>query len=161
MSPGLSISVTGADEAATAIRAVSDRIAGSLRPFFEVLGADWEAAFQERIDSEGAGLGWAPMSAARARIRARSQTPGSFPLLRETGDLRASIVSSFTGDTLAVGTDLPYASLLQFGGVTAPGSAVPGATVPPRPFVFLTDQQVYDAIEMLQEYLFDEGPRRG
>ena len=157
----LQIHVEGASPAAHAIRAVGERITGPLRPFFEVLGADWEAAFQERIDSEGGETPWPPMSATRRRIRAGSQTPGDFPLLRETGDLRASIVSSFTGDTLAVGTDLPYASLLQFGGVTAPGSAVPGATVPPRPFVFLTDQQVYDAIEMLQEYLFDEGPRRG
>ncbi|HNU81943.1 MAG TPA: phage virion morphogenesis protein [Thermoanaerobaculia bacterium] len=155
MSPDLKITVEGADEAATAIRAVGDRIGASLRPFFEVLGADWEAAFQGRIDKEGGESPWPPMSATRARIRARSQTPGSFPLLRETGDLRASILSEITDETLAVGTNLPYAALLHFGGTTAPGSAVPGASVPPRPFVYLTNEQVYDAIEMLYDWLLE------
>lgn len=161
MSPGLSISVTGADEAATAIRAVSDRITGSLRPFFEVLGADWEAAFQGRIDKEGEETPWPPMSETRRRIRARSQTPGDFPLLRESGDLRASIVSTITDDTLDVGTSLPYAALLHFGGTTPPGSMVPGARVPPRPFVYLTNEQVYDAVEMLQTWVYDGDVPRG
>ena len=161
MSPGLSISVTGADEAATAIRAVGDRITGSFRPFFEVLGADWEAAFQGRIDKEGEETPWPPMSETRRRIRARSQTPGDFPLLRESGDLRASIVSTITDDTLDVGTSLPYAALLHFGGTTPPGSMVPGARVPPRPFVYLTNEQVYDAVEMLQTWVYDGDVPRG
>lgn len=161
MSPRLSISVTGADEAATAIRAVGDRITGSFRPFFEVLGADWEAAFQGRIDKEGEETPWPPMSETRRRIRARSQTPGDFPLLRESGDLRASIVSTITDDTLDVGTSLPYAALLHFGGTTPPGSMVPGARVPPRPFVYLTNEQVYDAVEMLQTWVYDGDVPRG
>lgn len=161
MSPGLTIRVEGADEAATAIRATGDRATGPLRPFFEVLGADWEAAFQGRIDKEGGETPWPPMSAARRRIRARSQTPGDFPLLRETGDLRASIVSTIADDALEVGSALPYAPLLHFGGRTAPGSAIPNATVPPRPFVYLTNEQVYDAVEMLYDWVYDGEVPRG
>ena len=157
----LQIHVEGASPAAHAIRAVGERITGPLRPFFEVLGADWEAAFQGRIDKEGGESPWPPMSATRARIRARSQTPGSFPLLRETGDLRASILSEITDETLAVGTNLPYAALLHFGGTTAPGSAVPGASVPPRPFVYLTNEQVYDAVDMLNAWVYDGEVGRG
>jgi phage virion morphogenesis protein len=71
------------------------------------------------------------------------------PLIR-TGRLKASIGWKVLGDTIAVGTNLVYAAIHQFGGRAGRGMKV---RIPARPFLGLTEEDRREAEALLLEWL--------
>ncbi|UZX15034.1 phage virion morphogenesis protein [Thermus sp. PS18] len=82
-------------------------------------------------------------AAAQRRVALRK------PLVR-TGRLKASIGWKVSGNAIAVGTNLVYAAIHQFGGKAGRGRKV---RVPARPFLGLTEEDRKEAEALLLEWL--------
>jgi len=106
----------------------------------------------------------------------RVQEKGGQTLIR-SGMLLRSLQSRATEDKALVGTNMPYAAIHQFGGKTKahviqarraralfwPGAKHPvksvnhpGSTIPPRPFLALTDADKQDILAAAKTYLEDK-----
>lgn len=153
----VSIEIAGAAEAQKALLAAADRFEQPPRPLFEALGAEWESSFRQHIRDQGVPDAFAPLAASTVARRKRAGF-GPSPILIRTGDLLQSIRTlEVTDSELAVGTQQESAALLQFGGATSSRSAMPGATIPARPFVLLTAQELEDTYAMVEAYYLDDG----
>ena len=92
------------------------------------------------------------------------------PLIK-SGVLKNSIKDHYDNNTAIVGTNLKYAGIHQFGGITKPhkirprykkalafnGNIMqsvnhPGSKIPARPFLKLTEQDEMDVMEDIQDY---------
>lgn len=82
-------------------------------------------------------------------------------LIGESTNLKNSFHTAVTGNTLTVSSNMAYAAMHQFGGITSPKSMIPGKTIPARPFLPIhKDGTLYPAdqseiIKALNEYLMD------
>ncbi len=85
-------------------------------------------AIERNFDEEGRPLRWAPLAPDYARRKARRFGPG-LRILQRSGRLRRSIVTRLEAGAIVASTNLPYAPFHQFG----------TRTIPPRPFLVLTD----------------------
>ena len=98
----------------------------------------------------------APLAASTLEIRQRRGRPGSKPLV-DTGDTLAGIRSRAT-KTMARAS-APWPALpVQLGGTTSKTAAIPGAKVPPRPFVFIREDEQEELFDAVEEFYFDAPP---
>lgn len=93
-------------------------------------------------------------------------------ILQDSGRLKNSIVAAHTNDSAKVGTNLVYAAIHQFGGKTKPhviraktAKALsfngrfakqvnhPGSNIPARPFLSVTDGDISELKETIEEYI--------
>lgn len=93
-------------------------------------------------------------------------------ILQASGRLAASIVPSSSADTAAVGTNVKYAAIHQFGGQTRPHRIVarnakalkfgnrfarsvnhPGSKIPARPFLVLAPEDEDEIEQTVSDYL--------
>lgn len=98
------------------------------------IGAMVEDQTKRRIEDEKTapdGTPWAPWSAGYAE-RLAKKTARS--LLVGEGNLRDSIQNLVTGTDIAVGTNLPYGAIHQFGGDVSQGHP----PIPARPYLGLS-----------------------
>ena len=137
------------------------RWVGDMTDTMDAIGARLETSTKHRFETEKAPSGepWKPSAASYDR----GPAPGSVgnedrgQTLTETGRLRASITHNVRGsDAVAVGTNVKYAAIHQFGGQTKPRTIRPrskkalswpgarhpvksvrhpGSKVPARPFL--------------------------
>lgn len=56
---------------------------------------------------------------------------------------------------VSVGTGKEYAAIHQFGGITAPGSMIPGKEIPSRPFLGLSDDDETEILNIIRDYVAD------
>ncbi len=70
-------------------------------------------------------------------------------ILQKSGQLAASISEKSDSHSAAVGTNKVYAAIQQFGGKAGRGRKV---TIPARPFLKLTDQDIEEIKRMLLNY---------
>jgi phage gpG-like protein len=157
----VSVTVEGIEPLSAHLRQVGERLAAPLDQVLAAIGEDWASVFREHITAGGRPEAFAPLApSSQARRAGGSRGDGSGsrwgasgggrPLV-DTGALRDSIgILTISGDTLEVGTTLDRAPLLHFGGTTAPGSRIPGANVPPRPFVHLRPEDLDLTFETLE-----------
>lgn len=96
-------------------------------------------------------LGEVGRDRAKGGLSARAQRRVALrkPLIR-TGRLRASIAWKVAGNAIAVGTNLVYAAIHQFGGRAGRGRKV---RIPARPFLGLTEEDRQEAEALLLEWL--------
>lgn len=93
-------------------------------------------------------------------------------ILQDSGRLAASIVPSSDNNNAAVGTNVKYAAIHQFGGQTRPHEIRPrnakalkfggryakkvnhpGSNIPARPFLVLADQDITEIEATMNDYL--------
>jgi phage virion morphogenesis protein len=131
------------------------------RAVAEGVHARTQRRFEESRGPDG--RPWPPLSPAtllgevgrdRARsggLSARAQRRVALrkPLIR-TGRLKASIGWKVAGNAIAVGTNLVYAAIHQFGGRAGRGRKV---RIPARPFLGLTEEDRREAEALLLEWL--------
>lgn len=75
------------------------------------------------------------------------------PLTGKTRELQTIISDQLNGETLMVGSPLPYAAMQQFGGKTAANSMIPNKTIPARPFLGLSADDETTIIGIVSRYL--------
>ncbi len=93
-------------------------------------------------------------------------------ILQDTGRLKSSISPEYDNDSAKVGTNVVYAAIHQHGGKTSPhvirpkhkkalafgGRVVksvnhPGSDIPARPFLSVTDEDIADLQETIEDYI--------
>lgn len=93
-------------------------------------------------------------------------------ILQDTGRLKNSIVAEHTNNSAKVGTNVEYAAIHQYGGKTKPHVIMPktakalkfngvfakkvnhpGSNIPARPFLSVTDGDIEELKETVEDYL--------
>lgn len=147
---GFEVKVEGLKEAARAFEEFQKTYERPTRPLLTRIGEQWnQQVFRRNFDrqSSGDGAPWAPRSSVGRQLR-----PGGRALQNRGVLLQSLRVLRADGEQLEVGTTLSYAHLLQFGGFTPRGSAIPGKRIPPRPFVELGPDAVARTYSEIEEY---------
>ena len=148
----------------TALQQLSTKLA-DMTPAMRRIAGYMQNAVEENFAQEGRPTKWIPSKRA---LRDSGHT------LQDSGQLAASISSRFSADSAMVGTNKPYAAPNHFGAhipahdiapvnkkaLWWPGLAhpvkkarFPGADIPARPFMCLTDSDIQDIEAALQKWL--------
>ena len=118
----------------------------AMRDIAGVLADASERAFQNEQDPT-IGQGWAALRPATVAFRGGA----AHPILQRSGQLAASISSSYGANFAQVGTNKVYAAMMQFGGTTASNSMMPNKEIAARPFIGLGDQDQVEILDTIQE----------
>jgi phage gpG-like protein len=140
---------------------------------FAAIAQDFHAMVAGQFATQGSagGTPWAPLAPSTRRRRDRAGAP----LLDVTGALRNSLTDSgapgsieeISGDSLLIGTTVPYASFHQYGAgwglgsLAAPAGRQQGRGLPMRPLIVVTDERLEAWREIFQENLLDRNPLLG
>lgn len=120
-----------------------------LTPLLEILGQDWASAAQENIRNGAIDL--PEHHPATVKIREHYGHGGKGKLIRG-GDLIQSIATlEFDESHVVVGTELEFARVLHDGGEVADRRGGTH-TVPPWPFLPITEQMADDAAALVLDY---------
>lgn len=153
------------------VKAALSRLAGrakNLRQAMAGIGGIVRADIMERFDTSTTpdGQSWKPLTLAAIISRARRHAPSGMkkrrgktlarfsanakPLL-DTGQLRNSIKTlSVSGDSVIVGTRLPYAAIHHFGGNAGRGRK---AAIPARPFMGVSAEGKREILGLIRRHL--------
>jgi phage gpG-like protein len=149
----------------------------NVRPLLRRLGARLKKSTEDNFTSEGRPA-WKPLARTTLMIRRLKKCEG--PILRRKGRLARSVRTVITNESVSLTTNLKYAALQQFGGtVNHPGGTryhfygdskirfvnnkrkgyLGGITrphritVPARPFLSTTQEDVDDMAEITKEFI--------
>jgi phage virion morphogenesis protein len=119
-----------------------------MSPVTKMIGKIMLNAVRENFEQEGRPK-WPPLSHTTIKERRKK---GFWPgrILRRDDSLLSSIFSRNGLSSAEVGTDKPYARILHSGGKAGRGRKV---TIPPRPFLTLTDEDVNEIKDVLKRFL--------
>lgn len=142
---GVTLRLESPDLAAAARRlsALDLLRSGSL---LDAIGAILESGARRRIGDEKSGpdgAAWAPWSDRYARTRRRAQS-----LLQSRGDLLDSIAFDTRAGGVAVGSNLVYAAIHQFGGAEV---GKPG--LPARPYLGVSAGDEADIVDAIDAFV--------
>lgn len=80
---------------------------------------------------------------------------GKRPLIGESGDLASEFYPLVEGNTLYIGSTVPYAAVQQFGAKKHQFGKAPWGDIPARPFLGLSDQDRTNILDTISDYLTD------
>lgn len=131
----IEIAINNADQVLALLNKVADKTEHRA-PLMRALAGTMESAVLQNFEAGGrpAWLG----------LKYRDGVP-----LVDTENLMSSITSYYDNDTAAVGTNVEYAAIHQFGGKAGRGQKV---DIPARPFLTLNDEDEKDLIDDIQNY---------
>ena len=111
---------------------------GDLKPLMRSIAAELTSQTEENFEDQGRPP-WAALSAVTVASREKTGTwPGQI-LQVSAGGLAASIVSRSDHNSALVGSNKPYAAMMQFGGEQARFPHLWG-DIPGRPYLPMDDQ---------------------
>jgi phage gpG-like protein len=161
----LTLTITGAAEAAALLTAAADRLEQTTRPLLEALAAALQTYLQAHIQSETGPEGpWPALAPATQHIRQYYGYPPDSPKLLRSGDLLHSITTlsladaadAFGAGEVTVGTRLPAARILQDGGTLTDPRTGRARTVQPFPFAYVTETELAALVDLLTAYFFGD-----
>ena len=137
-----------------ALRELSERME-DMTPVMRRIGELLVSSVQENFNREGrysepgswrgGSKRWQPLAPSTIKQRERlGYWPGQ--ILTRTGRLKASITYHAGRDYVAVGTNLVYAAIHQFGGKAGRGHR---ANIPARPFLVVQDEDLDEIREII------------
>ena len=134
----------------------------NLQPLMEIIASDMKEAVEKNFDEEGRPNKWLDLTPQTKKQREIQGTwPGKILQRRGGGDgLLGSISTKATNSEAVVGTNKVYAAIHQFGGnihqsgISKKGKSwVRNITMPARPFLVFTDDDVEDIKENIVSWL--------
>ena len=173
----ITIQVSGIAETKASLQKALQRLQDLEKPL-KLVGLHMMKSIDDNFASEGRPEKWDDLSPMTKNMR-RGNT---YQILQDTGNLRRSIAMEVSKDTVKIGTSVPYAQKLQFGGenimpahdifpvikktlafvinghkVFAAYAHIPEirTTVPPRPFVVIQDEDLDTIQEIFDDWLGD------
>lgn len=111
-----------------------------MRPVMRKIAGIMHDAVEQNFEEEGRPK-WKPSKRA---LKHKGKT------LQDTGSLAVSISMRYDNKSAQVGTNKKYAAIHQFGGKAGRGRKV---TIPARPFLKLTDNDLEEIKEAVKDYL--------
>lgn len=125
----------------------------------EYLVMSTKERFKKGVSPEGAK--WAPKSPTTlARYGARKSNRVDIrPLFGPSGMLSSQIFHESTRDQTAVGSNLVYAAVMQFGaakrqfGEMANGSPIPWGNIPARPFLGISTEDEANILALIADFM--------
>lgn len=126
----------------------------AMEPVMRALSGVMTGAVEDAFEQQKApdGTPWASLSEDTTipRRKAKNHWPGQ--TLQDSGQLAASVHSEYGDDYATVGTNKPYAAMMQFGGKKADFPHLWG-DIPARPFLGLSAGDEDEIIGILQDFL--------
>lgn len=157
MAGGMTFTVRpgGLDAIESALTRLAAR-ADNLLPAMDEIGSQMLQRTQRRFEEQQGpdGSDWPALSPVTVKRRGDAG-----PILRISGDLYRSVSYRPGRDHVELGTNWPYARALQLGilrgasGRTRRGGPIPWGTIPPRPFLGISDDDGADVLDIIQHYL--------
>ena len=109
-------------------------------------------AVEENFEKEGRPEKWTPLAEETVEERREKGFGPEHPILQRTGTLAASVQAHSSSNEATVSTNLRYAAIHQFGGKAGRNKKV---TIPPRPFMVLTNEEEDEIVGILKRLLDD------
>jgi phage virion morphogenesis protein len=125
-----------------------------LTPVMRQIAGVLEDAAEQSFESESSpdGSPWPDLSDDTKLLRSeRGYWPGQ--ILQRSGRLAASIESDFDDASASVGTNVIYAAIQYYGGVTSPNSMIPNKTIPARPFLGIGQHDEAEILDILRRFI--------
>lgn len=158
---GAQIKITVDDKAVQAALARLERNGGPLMAALKNIGIALVKSTRARFAAQAspAGKPWAPLNPEYAKGKRGPK------ILQEHGHLLGSIVYQLTGKRLAIGTNLIYGAIHQFGGVIVPRTAdalvfrlgghlvvAKKVTIPARPYLGVSPGDRKTILEIVADH---------
>jgi len=105
--------------------------------------------FEDQVDPDG--QKWAKLS----DLTLSRKEKNADKIMIESGDLMESMVPLASAEELIFGTNKIYGAMHQFGGTTSPQSMFPGAAIPARPFLGVSNDDITAISDFLVIRLLD------
>lgn len=120
-----------------------ETLTGNLRPVMadiaQALASGTEKQFK---DESGPGGKWPDLSDTTKAMREKAgKWPGKMLQVSAAG-LAASVQTGFDANSAFIGSNKPYAAMMQFGGTTSPKSMIPGREIPARQYLPFDEEGV-------------------
>ncbi|SRR6266481_552483 len=137
-----------------ALKNLTQRILGNPTPLLNIAGNVMRSSVEQTFRDQGSPAGsWPPLAALTARHR----TSGHKILIGK-GRLKNSITFRVSGNQLAIGTNLKYAAIHQFGGEAGrrpPFKKPRGrrARIPARPYLVFRTEDPQKIADAMQRYI--------
>ncbi len=147
------------------LKASMTRLAGAVEDPTPVLKGVGELLRNSAADRFGAQAGpdgapWAPLQDWYKKTKTQNQDK----ILTLSGMLAKTLAFQVEGDEVLVGSGLEYAAIHQFGGTIRPkkgralsvgGRSVSKVTIPARPFLGVSEEDIGEVESLVSEYLAD------
>ena len=122
----------------------------NLRPAYQAIGNYLVGETQDRIKRETSPDG-TPFAPLKLSTRKAKERKGKIrKILQQEGTLVATIAAQVQGDGVAIGSNLPYASIHQLGGEAGRNKAV---DIPARPYLGLNDDDQEEVTGIVEDWL--------
>lgn len=119
-------------------------------PVHRMIAGTMADKVEENFEQEGR-PDWMDLAeSTEAKRLKKGNWPGK--KLQVSGGLASSVSTAWDANSATVGSNLEYAAIHQFGGQAGRNRAV---TIPARPFLQLTEADVEEIREEVQEYFMD------
>ena len=123
-----------------------------LTPVFRDIGEYLIESTQQRFVEQKSpdGEAWQPLSELSLSRKTRKDK-----ILTESGTLADTLTYQISGDELLFGSNLEYAAMHQFGGITSPKSMFPNKEIPARPFLGISDEDEEEILALITEHILN------
>jgi len=123
----------------------------NLRPLMKNIAGIFASATEDNFAEEGRPDKWQDLSKITKKLRVKKgKWPGQ--ILQVSGQLASSVNTYYDNDSAVIGSNLEYAAIHQLGGQAGRNKKV---TIPARPYLNLTNDDLEEIIQNLNEYLID------
>jgi phage virion morphogenesis protein len=147
-----SITAENADEIRGQINKLLERgvnLTDAFRDIGEELLVTHEQRFRDQTSPDGAP--WVPLSETTLELKPHHKDT----ILTLNSILSGKLSYAATNTDLFFGTNTEYGAMHQFGGITAPGSMIPGVVIPARPWLGISESDKDWIFGILGDHLID------
>jgi phage virion morphogenesis protein len=124
--------------------------ASNMRPAYQAIGNYLVGETQDRIKRETSPDGTRFQPLAAATVRRKAAKGKIRKILQEEGNLVGTIAAQVQGEGVAVGSNLPYATIHQYGGKAGRGRKV---TIPARPYLGVSEADEDEILGLIEDHL--------
>jgi len=150
----LTLTITGATEAAQLLATMASRLEQSPRPLLEILAGALQRHLRSHIENQtGPNGAWPALAPVTRKIRDFYGYPPDGPALVRAGGLLQSITTLALQDqSVEVGTTTAFARTLQDGGLVTDPKTGRTRTVQAFPFAYVTAAEIQDLVTLIATY---------
>lgn len=124
--------------------------AANLRPAYQAIGNYLVGETQDRIKRETSPDGTRFQPLAAATVQRKAAKGKIRKILQEEGNLVGTIAAQVQGEGVAIGSNLPYSAIHQFGGKAGRGRKV---AIPARPYLGTNEADEEEIVSLLEDHL--------